>query len=86
MATTIFYSNFDSEELNLKQQTEKATWDDIYDDFKRRHPTWSKIVLGFKPFGYATIMIMCPDRVKLVYDYNTKIAKFIDNESAQKFI
>lgn len=50
----------------------KITWDVIYMDFKERHPKLRKTVLGFKPYDYAMILLIFPDRVRMTYNYDTK--------------
>lgn len=51
----------------------KLTWTDVYNDFKKRHPKLSKKVLRFEPYDFATILLIFPDRVRMSYNYDTKI-------------
>lgn len=51
---------------------EKITWSKIYKDFKLQHPRMCKKALGYEPYGYAEILIIFPDRVRIVYSYDTK--------------
>ena len=53
-------------------KSEKITWEKIYNDFKLRHPKICKRVLGYEPYGYAEILIIFPDRVHIIYNYDTK--------------
>lgn len=56
----------------------KLTWDDVYRDFRKRHPRLAKDVLGFEPYGFATILLMFPNRVRMTYNYDTKKATTIN--------
>ena len=58
--------------------TGKITWDIIYKDFRSRYPTLRKRVIGWQPYGYLTILLICDDQVKLVYDYLKKQCLFVD--------
>lgn len=53
----------------------KVTWDDIYKDFRSRHPRYAKKCLGFKPHDYATILLMFPNRERATYNYDTQEVK-----------
>ena len=53
-------------------KSEKITWEKIYNDFKLRHPKICKRSLGYEPYGYAEILIIFPDRVHIIYNYDTK--------------
>lgn len=59
--------------------SKKIRWEDVCNDFKRRHPTLAKNIIHFEPHGYATILLIFSDRTKMLYDYDTKIAKIISN-------
>lgn len=50
----------------------KITWEVIFKDFKNRNPRIAKKALGFQPYSYATIIISFPDRVKMIYNYDSK--------------
>ena len=50
----------------------KITWSDVYDDFKRRHPSLSKIAPDFQPYNYATIKLYFIDGKRMTYNYDTK--------------
>ena len=50
----------------------KLTWNDVYKDFRKLHPTLAKKVLGFEPHSYATILLIFPDRERATYNYDTK--------------
>ena len=51
---------------------DKVTWRDVYNDYKKHHPKASKKCLGFDPYGFATILLIFPDRVRMTYNYDTK--------------
>lgn len=53
-------------------KTNKVTWKDVFEDYKKRHPRASKKCLGFDPYGFATILLLFPDRVRMTYNYDTK--------------
>lgn len=61
-----------------KTKEEKATWDNIYKDFRRRHPNLRKDVIHHEPYSYATIKLVLKDGKKMIYNYDTKMAKFIN--------
>lgn len=50
----------------------KITWDDVYKDFKNRHPRLSKKVLGYFPYGYSTILLVFSDNVRMLYNHDKK--------------
>ena len=49
----------------------KITWDDIYKDFKRTHPNRSEGVMGFRPYGFATILLYFPNGKRMLYNHDT---------------
>ena len=53
-------------------KSEKITWEKIYKDFKLWHPKICKLALGYEPYGYSEILIIFPDRVHIIYNYDTK--------------
>ena len=55
----------------------KLTWNDVYKDFRKRHPTMAKRVLGYEPHSYATILLIFPDRERMTYNYDTREMKRI---------
>lgn len=46
----------------------KVTFDDIYRDFRRRHPNLKKHVVGYQPIGYMTIKLYLDDGSNMKYD------------------
>lgn len=65
-------------------RTEKITWKKIYDDFKKRHPTLSKMVIDYRPYNYATILIFLTDGTRMTYNYDEKRAIFVANKKNKK--
>lgn len=68
--------------MNKKKQKKveppkKVTWTVIYRDFKRRHPNLAKMIMDWRPMGYATIQIWLKDGSLMSYDYDEHMAKFI---------
>jgi hypothetical protein len=55
----------------------KIAWQDVYKDFRQRHPNLRKNSCGFEPSGYLSIIIFFKDKTKMSYDYTTKECKFI---------
>lgn len=55
----------------------KVTWNDIYKDFRRRHPNLAKQVCGWRPYGYAQVWIRLKNGSELVHDYDLHIANYI---------
>ena len=58
-------------------RTAKITWDKIYKEFRKTHPTIAKEVLGFQPYDYATILVYLKDSKKLTFNYGTKKVDFM---------
>ena len=54
----------------------KVTWENIWQDFKRRHPRLCKEVVDWRPYDYLKIKLWMKDGRKIIYDYNCHIAKF----------
>lgn len=52
----------------------KITFDDIYSDFRRRHPNLRKEVIHWKPYDYLKIKVYLFDGMILVHDYWTHVA------------
>ena len=50
----------------------KLTWDNIYKDFRKSHPSLAKEVYGFEPHSFATILLFFPERKRMLYNYDTK--------------
>lgn len=55
----------------------KITWDDIYKDFRSRHPNLRKMVTYWHPCDYATIMLYFEDGRKGTYNFIEQKARFI---------
>lgn len=62
------------------EEPKKITWEYIYEDFKRRHPTLRKRVYGFRPYSYATILLFFPDRLHITYNYDTKYLAVLNDD------
>ena len=58
----------------------KLTWDKIYKDFRKRHPTLRKEVTYWHPYGFAKILLYLKDGRKMIYDYDPHMAKFLVEE------
>jgi len=56
---------------------EEVPWENLYEDFLARHPRLSKRVIGFMPYDYATIKIYLTDGIRMIFDGNEHIAKFV---------
>ena len=50
----------------------KITWNDIFNDFKLKHPEMAENVVKFRPFAYHEILIFYEDGKKFTYSYDTK--------------
>lgn len=57
--------------------SDKILWEDIYKDFRVRHPNLCKQVIGWEPRGYLLILLRCKDDVRMEYNYLTKRAIFV---------
>ena len=56
----------------------KITWDVIYRDFRRHFPNLKKMVIDWRPYDYAMIVVTLKDKRHLTYDYDMKTVKFIE--------
>lgn len=54
-----------------------VTWKKIFEDFKKRHPKLSLLALDYSSYDYATILIHLRDGAKMIYDYDSRRAKFL---------
>ena len=50
----------------------KITWTLVYKDFKEQYPRLGKEAIAFKPYSYATIVIMFSGKPRKLYNYDTK--------------
>lgn len=55
----------------------KVTWDDIYKDFRSRHPNLKKTIMYWHPYDYAMIMLYFKDGRKGVYDFLEQRVQFV---------
>lgn len=55
----------------------KVTWNDIYKDFRRRHPNLAKQVCDWRPYDYGKVLIILKSRSELVHDYDSHTANYI---------
>lgn len=58
----------------------KITWEVIYKDFRRRHPTLKKEVLHWRPHSYSTIILYLKDGSRMLYDYDFSRATFYQGD------
>lgn len=49
----------------------KITWNDIYEEFRKKFPKLSKAAVRHVPYGYMSILIYFSDGSKMVYDSAT---------------
>lgn len=56
--------------------SQKLNWNDVYQDFRKRHPRLSRMSLNYIPKSYAEILIYLKDGTKLVYNYDTRRVRF----------
>lgn len=69
-------TNFTSKELIFLA---KVTWKNVFDEFKQRHPNLAKMVVEYRPHSYGMIVILFEDGKSMVYDYDAKCGRWIDN-------
>lgn len=50
----------------------KVTWDAIFRKFKETYPKKANGVLGFKPYDYATVLLIFPKQKYMTFNYDTK--------------
>lgn len=55
-----------------RPKSTKVTWDKVYKDFREKHPKLKDECSGFKPYGYAEILIYGLKDNHYVYNYDTK--------------
>lgn len=55
-----------------RRSSEKVTWFDIYEDFKKNNPELVKDAPDFQPHSYATIKVFFIDGRRMTYNYDTK--------------
>jgi hypothetical protein len=65
-----------SKQVKKTVKPKKITWEIIYKDFRRRHPTLKKEVTYWRPHDYATIMLYLKDGTKMLYNYDYSRAVF----------
>ena len=57
----------------------KVTYEDVYQEFRRRHPNLSKRIRAYSPYGYATIRMYDPlMRRYILYNYDDSRAYYTD--------
>lgn len=54
----------------------RVTWDDIYNEFRKNHPTLSKLVSSWRPIDCGMIEIKLKEGDAVIYDYYMHQAKF----------
>lgn len=59
------------------EENKKMRWEDVYKEFRKTHPTFSKNIIDWKPHNYGTILLYLKDGSKMIYDCITKYCKFI---------
>lgn len=57
----------------------KVTWNDVYKDFRKRHPKMRKHTVGFQPYDFAEVVVYIDDGRKLIYNYDTKRSRLKKN-------
>lgn len=57
--------------------SKKITWKKIYEDFKALHPHLQKSVVYWCSHSYATILLYFDDGQQGLYNYDTKLVKFL---------
>lgn len=56
--------------------SKKITWADIYEDFKARLPTLSRLSVDYCPYDFMTIAVSLKDGTRILYDGLQKRAWF----------
>lgn len=62
----------------------KVKWEDVYSDFRARHPNLKKMVMHWEPYDYLTIIIYISDGQMLIYDYINHTATFLSEDKRKK--
>ena len=50
----------------------KLTWGAIFKNFKETYPKQARTVRGFRPYDYATILLIFPNDKHMTYNFDTK--------------
>ncbi|GHU53552.1 hypothetical protein AGMMS49975_11910 [Clostridia bacterium] len=53
------------------------TWANIYKEFRKNCPNYSKKAIHYEPNGFLEIRIFMTDGTKMTYDYDRKELKFL---------
>lgn len=52
---------------------------EMYDNFKSLYPNLSKSAIGYRPYGYSTIVVWFDDGSKMMYDDVKKQGRWMKN-------
>lgn len=55
----------------------KITWNQIFKDFKRRHPNLAKSAVNYRPSGFLKILVYFTDGSKVSYDFENAVGHFV---------
>lgn len=53
-----------------KEKYKKVRWEDIYKDFRSKHPRLAKSVIHWQPYAYATVVITFKGGSKGLYNHD----------------
>ena len=53
-----------------QDKPKKVRWEDIYKDFKNRHPRLAKSATYWLPYAYATVIIFFKGGSRGIYNYD----------------
>ncbi len=59
-----------AKKVGRPKKPKKVTWDDVFKDFKQRHPRTAKTVINWYPTDIGVITVVLSNRDKIIYDYD----------------
>ncbi len=57
--------------------SKKDTWFEVYENFCSLYPSLKKKALGYRPYGYMSILVYFPDGLHMVYSEVERRARFV---------
>lgn len=68
-----------------KKNDTTVTWDDIYEEFKKRYPEFEHKIIYWRPYEPATIKAYTNDGRMYSYHHDEKIAHLIEGDFVADF-
>lgn len=55
----------------------KNVWSEMYKSFQSLYPKLTKKAIGYRPYGYMSILVYFSDGLRMVYNEIDRRAKFV---------